>query len=329
MNDITKRKINMAKMRVIEKKPEILLCSGIGCIVGGFVWGCVSSSKLEKSLSKYKDVIDEAKENILALESIEEPSEDAKSSLSVEKKAVTQCYGKIALEMVKLYGPPIALTCSGIGCIVGSHSEMKSRNIGLSAALLSATTAFDEYKKRVIDRVGEEEEEEIRLGLKRSTVTEEIIDGTTGKKKKVKKEILTGDKQTMLDAEVSWVFFDEVSPNWKEVPNYNYSFLRMAQNMLNDKLRYKGLLFENDVRDELGLPRTKEGAVLGWVIDETDPDKTYIDFGCWDMDDSASRRFMEGVEPVVLLKLNTQGNVWSLMKNAKEIQKENGGHVYE
>ncbi len=323
MKDSTKRQLNMLKFKVVEKKPEIMLYSGIGCVIGGFVWGCMSSRKIDGALEDLQAIVDDSKKYLAIAE-----EENNVEEIAIEKKNIQKAYINGGAEVAKLYVPPVALTSAGIGLIVGSHSEMKSRNMAVTAALTAATNAFSEYKKRVIDHVGAEMEEEIRLDLKKETVTEEVVDEKTGRKKKVKKEEKVMDKNKALSADISSVFFDELSPYYQDNGNYNYMFLKAAQCTMNDQLRVKGILFENDVRRELGLPITKEGAVLGWKYDEECPEKTYIDFGCFNMDTTQNRRFLEGIEPVVLLRFNVQGNVWSFLKDAQTVASESEA-IYE
>jgi hypothetical protein len=61
------------------------------------------------------------------------------------------------------------------------------------------------------------------------------------------------------------VVFDETSAYWNPTPEYNAFFLRAQQNYLNDKLSTQGHLFLNEVLDVLGLKRTSDGAITGWM----------------------------------------------------------------
>ena len=88
----------------------------------------------------------------------------------------------------------------------------------------------------------------------------------------------------------------------------------MTQEFANEKLRLKGHLFLNDVYDMLDIPRTKAGQIVGWVYDEKNPvGDNYVDFGIYELYSDANRRFVNGLEPVILLDFNVDGNILDLI----------------
>lgn len=107
-------------------------------------------------------------------------------------------------------------------------------------------------------------------------------------------------------------YFDESCKGWTKDPDYNKMFLCHQQNYCNDKLRAKGYLFLNEVYDQLGIPRTKAGAVVGWVYDEENPiGDNKVDFCIHSFD--ANRDFVNGYNNVVLLDFNVDGNILDLI----------------
>lgn len=82
-------------------------------------------------------------------------------------------------------------------------------------------------------------------------------------------------------------FYDESSPNWSSHPEYNLMFLLSEQQFANEKLKARGHLLLNDVYEALGLPRTKAGAVVGWVYDPENNvnGDNFVDFGLEVVDD--------------------------------------------
>lgn len=54
------------------------------------------------------------------------------------------------------------------------------------------------------------------------------------------------------------------SKNWSTDPAINVLFLTNVKSYMNDKLRMRGHVFLNEVLDELGMPRTREGQIVGW-----------------------------------------------------------------
>lgn len=59
--------------------------------------------------------------------------------------------------------------------------------------------------------------------------------------------------------------FDENNPNWTPNTKHNFSFIRVQEAYLNDKLQARGHVFLNEVYDALGMDRTPAGAVNGWL----------------------------------------------------------------
>ena len=111
-------------------------------------------------------------------------------------------------------------------------------------------------------------------------------------------------------------FFDEGCPKWEKDPEYVNLFLRCQQGYANDLLKTRGLLFLNEVYDLLGIPRTKEGAVVGWVYDEKNPvGDNKVDFGlALDM----NRNFINGWENRPLLDFNVDGNILDYLERETE-----------
>lgn len=67
----------------------------------------------------------------------------------------------------------------------------------------------------------------------------------------------------------------------------------------------------NEIYDLLGIPRTKAGAVVGWVYDKDHPgDNNYVDFGLYS---ERNQDFINGFSRTVLLDFNVNGNILDLI----------------
>ena len=107
--------------------------------------------------------------------------------------------------------------------------------------------------------------------------------------------------------------FDELSPNWSVEPEYNLMFIRMQERYANDLLKQRGYVFLNDIHDMLGLPRTKDGQIVGWIYDEKNPtgdNKIEIKV-------NEKREHVcilgNGLENTMLLDFNVDGNILDKM----------------
>ena len=55
----------------------------------------------------------------------------------------------------------------------------------------------------------------------------------------------------------------------------------------------------------LGITRTAAGMVVGWIYDEKHPvGDNFVDFGIYDINNEANRRFVNGLERTILLDFN-------------------------
>ena len=79
-------------------------------------------------------------------------------------------------------------------------------------------------------------------------------------------------------------------------------------------LHARGHVFLNEVYDALGIPRSKEGSVVGWVLNgEGDG---YVDFGIFsDPDNQSLRDFVNGREGSILLDFNVDGVIWDRIED--------------
>lgn len=295
---------NGVKGKVEKYSPEILIGVGVVGVVTTTVMACKATMKLNDIL----DECEETREKIMSVEANPEyqdryTEEDVKKDLAIN-------YVQTGVKIVKLYTPSVALGVFSIGCLLGSYNVMQKRNAALSAAYLTIDKSFKEYKQRVIDRVGEEVEKEIRYGIKAEEITTTVVN-EDGTETTVTETVNTLDPNLYSDYAR---FFDESSPYWQKDPEYNLMFLKAQQQYANDLLRAKGRLFLNDVYDMLGIDKTKAGQIVGWVYDPENPNgDNFVDFGIYDMSKDRVRAFVNGYETNILLDFNVDGNIWDLM----------------
>ena len=304
MNEKLMNVYNGVKGKVQKHSPEILMGVGVVGVVATTVTACRATMKLN-------DILDECSETREKIKSVQDnPAYEDRYSEEDAQKDLTINYVQTGVKVAKLYAPSVALGVLSVGCLVGSHSVMQKRNAALSAAYLTVDKSFKEYKQRVIDRVGEEVEKEIRYGIKAEEVVETVTD-EDGNETTVTETVKMMDPNLYSDYAR---FFDEASPYWQKDPEYNLVFLKAQQQYANDLLRAKGRLFLNDVYDMLGIEKTKAGQIVGWVYDPENPNgDNFVDFGIYDMSKERVRAFVNGYEATILLDFNVDGNIWDLM----------------
>lgn len=275
--------------------PEILTGVGIVGVVTGTVLACVATTKLEKTLEPHKKELDDIHEN--------------KENCSEQeyRRDLTRAYGRTAWSMVKLYGPAVLVEGSAIGCLVGSHKILRNRNAALASAYTTISSAFDAYKKRVANKLGDEAEKELRYGIREEEIDEEYTDakGKQKTRKKVVKMIDEEDERSPYSR-----FYDQGCSGWSRDASANLIYLKNAQAYFNDRLRLRGYVFLNEVYEYLNYPPIQEGQYVGWYYDPSDETlHNCVDFGIYDIHNVEKRDFVNGREDVVILDFNIDGNI--------------------
>ncbi len=308
------KSINRTGLIIKKYSPELLTGVGILCTTASTIFACKATTKIDGILNdhKYK------KDSINALEElggeevdtengdtefIQYSKEDARKD-----RIILKC--QTGKNIVKEYAPAIGMSVLGITCILGGHHIIKKRNIAIAAAYSLVNNKLTEYRERVVDDQGEDKDREYFYGLKNETIKVKEKDDE-GKIKTVKKTVSYVDPNSISKYAR---FFDEGSRDWVDDPELNLAFLLSQQNYANDKLHSRGHLFLNEVYDMLEIPRTKEGAVVGWVVSE-DSDN-FVDFGIFSPYNNHSKEahdFVNGYEKSILLDFNVDGVIYDLI----------------
>lgn len=62
------------------------------------------------------------------------------------------------------------------------------------------------------------------------------------------------------------VRYDHNCRNWIEDAEINQLFIDTVMRFMHDRLVFRGHVFLNEVLDQLGLPRQRNGQLFGWVF---------------------------------------------------------------
>lgn len=296
------RKAGRVELTLKRNSPEILLGIGIVGFVGTVVVACKATCRADEILEFHKKKIDEIHE---AKEIADQNpgNENLEYDPEIYRMDIGVRYLKTTGSLVKLYAPTIALGTLSLACILTSRNIMQKRYLGVVAAYNGVSAAFEEYRKRVRDEYGDDLDRHFRYGTGHDTLVEYSTD-ENGKKTKNKVETENISTDIVNPNSDTCRFFDSSNPNWDKNPNFSMMWLRGQQNILNDILHTRGHVFLNEVYDALGFPHTPQGAVLGWIDGEGDD---CIDFGLYDPNKDTVRRFVNGVDNVILLEFNHDG----------------------
>ena len=292
---------------VYNNKERFLLGAGIAAGVGTTVTACCATLKT-------KDIIEEhVSKSAEIKECCEFDPEYAESN--AHKLDICKTYALTGAKIAKMYAPAIVLGATSVCCLVSQHTMMENKVTkleetvaGLGAAYIAIDTAFKNYRKRVIDKYGEEEDRKFRLGIKEEVTEEKLPNGKT-------KKVTT---QYVEDQDISdyakFFTFDNEQFQWQDaqhhIPDWdaNIRFLNCQQAYANQKLELQGYLFLNDVYDMLGLPKTKAGQVVGWIFDPENKEiDSHVSFGVFN---PINHRTINGYEEeCIILDFNVDGPI--------------------
>lgn len=298
---------NKIGFQIQKKSPEILVAAGIAGVVVSAVMACKATIKATEVAEETKETIDEIHE----AETAGVTKAGKTYSSDDTKKDLATVYVQTGVKYAKLYAPSVILGAASITCIVASHRVLKKRNIALAAAYTTLDKSFKDYRGRVIERFGEQVEKELRYNIKAKEVEETVTDDK-GKTKTIKEMAdVAGEGWDPSKYSPYARIFDESHPQWTKDAEMNRFYLKARQAQATDALRSRGHLFLNEVYDILGFPRTKAGAVVGWIYDPKRPElgDTYVDFGMYEVRREKAVDFVNGYERSFILDFNVVGDI--------------------
>ena len=297
------RLLSSAQYQVKKHSPEILMVAGIAGTIVGTVLAC-------KATTKVSEIIEEKNKNV---EDVHTCLEDNTKEYTEEdsKKDLTIIYAQTGVKLFKLYAPAIGVMALSFASIIAGHKVLKKRNIAIAAAYAAIDKGFKQYRKNVIEKFGEDIDQQMRFGLKSKEIKKKDKDGKTVKETEY---YIDPDTNPLDNISEYARFFDAASSNFAKDPEYNMMFLRRQQDYANEMLKSRGHLFLNEVYDLLDIPRSKAGQVVGWVYDKNGNTKgdNYVDFGLY-RNDQGTRRFVNGLEYNILLDFNVDGVIYDLI----------------
>jgi len=304
-NFIFPKAIAQVGLALKKYSPEILTGVGVTGVIGGTILAC-------KATTKASDIFDEKKEMLHKVDVVFEehsktdPKED-KNHYTEENKSndIRIINTQTVLKLVKLYGPAALTLIGSILCFVSATTVLKKRNAAIAAAYTAVDASFRKYRDRVIDKFGDDIDKELRFNMHKEEME---IEDENGKKVKKTVNIVDG---TPEPGEYS-KFFDSSCNGWMKSPESNLFFLRSQQECFNEILKNRGYVFLNEIYDALGIEKTRAGQMVGWMRDSGNKDSDgYIDFGIYNGESDACRKFVNGLETVILLDFNCDGSIMS------------------
>lgn len=162
------------------KSPTIMVVGGTIALVAAGVLACKQTrSKLDEVISEHKEkkqALQDLRDGVVVLDeyTTEEYAE------KYYKKHLTNLYLQTVCKLAKVYALPLLLAAMGITSIFAGHRILSVRHLKAVADTFAVREAFSEYRGRVADRIGAEEEKLLYLNGEKAIVTDQEIDPNTG-----------------------------------------------------------------------------------------------------------------------------------------------------
>lgn len=225
-------KLNFAKLKnvISANSPDILIGFGIAGIIGSVIFAV-------KATPKAIDAIDKAE-----IEKAKQESGD----ISEHKRIVAPLTPVETIKVTwKYYIPTVSTVAFSISCILAAHNVTSKRNAALLAAYKISETAFEDYREKVVETIGEKKDSTIRNKVAQDKVTKDPVENH--------EVIVTKAGETLCKEPLSGRYFYSDPEK-----------IRQSLNELNALMLSECYVSLNDWYYLLGLDNTDVGDDIGW-----------------------------------------------------------------
>lgn len=205
---------------IAAKSPQILTFLGCTGVVSTIIFAVRATPKAELIVDQLKDDYEE------------EP---------IPKMEIVKAVAPV-------YIPTGLMALVTIGCIIGANRINLKRNAVLASLYSTSELALHEYQDRVIEKIGQKKEREIKDEIAASKIAENPI----------------GDREVVLTGKGHSLCYDTLSGRYFES---DYDLVRRVENDINRRIYSDMWVTLNDVYYELGLKSIDLGRHVGWNVD--------------------------------------------------------------
>lgn len=222
--------------------PEIL--TGVGIV------GMISTTVLAVRATPKALILIENKKRDIKIETIKDGRNES-TDISLTKL-------EVVLTTWKCYIPAVVTGVCSTACLIGASSINARRNAAILAAYTLSETAFNDYKDKVVETLGEKKAQEVKDAIAKEQIENNPV---------TNKEIFdTGRGETRCYDPISGRYFKS-----------DVEWIRRAVNNLNERLLFDTYISLNEYYDEIGLDEIYPmGEDLGWSVNPDYTDKGQI-----------------------------------------------------
>lgn len=296
------------------RSPELLIGAGVVGLVGAAVVA-VRRGVRWHTAAKAEIVHD--------LETIKKAEGSPQYTREDRVRDYAQVIGKGVWSFTQIYGPSIAVGAASVVSVLAGTGVLKGRLAAMTSAAATAQAALERYRSRVREKLGEDADYEFayEVSAKKAKIKHE--DGT--KESLVTYHLVPSSGEWMAASPYSRLW-DENAMEWCANRDIQFLTLRSLENHFNQELNARGVVFLNDVYKALGLPMSKDAALVGWIKDYEKPKMAKlaaelgrvpgdgaISFGVFENESPSARAYLAGDDNRVVLDFNVDGVIYDLI----------------
>lgn len=296
------------------RSPELLIGAGVVGLVGAAVVA-VRRGVRWHTAAKAEIVHD--------LETIKKAEGSPQYTREDRVRDYARVIGKGVWSFTQIYGPSVAVGAASVVSILAGTGVLKGRLAAMTSAAATAQAALERYRSRVREKLGEDADYEFayEVSAKKAKIKHE--DGT--KESLVTYHLVPSSGEWMAASPYSRLW-DEDAIEWCANRDIQFLTLRSLENHFNQELNARGVVVLNDVYKALGLPMSKDAALVGWIKDYEKPKMAklaaelgrvpgdgVISFGVFENESPSARAYLAGDDNRVVLDFNVDGVIYDLI----------------
>ena len=242
--------------------PELMIGAGIAGF-GATIYETV------KATNKTNEVLEEKEAALASIETVRDNCSDEEYSYAAYDHDIKEANRRARWGIVRAWAPVATLGGASVISILGGYRVLNGRYVATAAAYKVLENGFDRYRGNVIEKFGKDVDYEMLHTIKAEELAKarEEQEKNRGIEADNKRKKFRKKRKSTAYSDIYSCIFDEYSDRWQRYWNGQQvlNFLQVCENELNDLLMLRGHVMLNDVYDKLGMERTAEGCVVGWI----------------------------------------------------------------
>ena len=292
--------------------PELMIGAGI-LGFGATIYETV------KATNKTNDILDEKEATVATIEAMRDECCEAEYPERYYEQDMKETNRRARWGLVRAWAPVGTLGAASVISILGGYRVLNGRYVATAAAYKVLENGFDRYRGNVVERFGKDMDYQLLHDIKAEELEKARKEQSENKEIEAdnkRRKVLKKHKKTAYDEGYNGIY-DEYSDRWQRYWNAEQvlHYLKTKQNELNDKLKIRKHLFVNEVYDALGLERTPQGQVTGWIITRDNPN-SQVKLGIDEMPEDELRQILSthrNEDIRVKIRLNPDGLIYNLI----------------